>query len=120
MLRKTERVQSLSPRVAAMLGFSEGDAETAAAAAGLARADLATGMVMELTALAGVMGRHYAQREGLPPAVCEAVFEAALPRSAGDVLPATPVRPHRRRRGDTRVDTSSTCVESACVSFQPY
>ena len=35
-------------------------------AAHLCKADLATSMVTEMTALAGTMGRHYAQREGLP------------------------------------------------------
>lgn len=32
-------------------------------AAALAKADLASATVMEMTALAGTMGRHYAQKE---------------------------------------------------------
>ena len=52
--------------------WSAGAAEQAAQAAGLARADLATAMVTEMTALAGVMGRHYAQKEGLQPEVAQA------------------------------------------------
>lgn len=47
-------------------------AGVAAQAAGLARADLATAVVMEMTALAGVMGRHYAQREGVEEDVAQA------------------------------------------------
>ncbi len=39
----------------------------AAQAAHLCKADLATSMVTEMTALAGTMGRHYAIKEGLPP-----------------------------------------------------
>lgn len=44
---------------------SVGDADVAVAvaAARLARADLASSTVMEMTALAGVMGRHYALQE---------------------------------------------------------
>lgn len=63
---------------------------TAQRAAHLAKADLASSTVMEMTALAGTMGRHYAIKQNLPSAVCEAIFEAALPRQAGDLLPRTP------------------------------
>ena len=90
MLEKTTRVEGLVASVAAALGYDSQVVATATEAAGLARADLATSMVMELTALAGTMGRHYAQKEGLPAAVSEAIFEACLPRSAGDALPKTP------------------------------
>ena len=63
---------------------------TAQQAAALAHVDLATSVVMEMTALAGTMGRHYAQQEGLPGPVCEAIYESVLPRNAGDAVPATP------------------------------
>ena len=59
-------------------------------AARLARADLATATVTESTALAGVMGAHFARAGGSPEAVAEAIFEAVLPRHAGDALPRTP------------------------------
>lgn len=42
-------------------------AEVASAAAHLSKADLATHMVTEMTALAGTMGRHYALKEGQAP-----------------------------------------------------
>ena len=90
MLEKTQRVEGLVADVAAALGYGPDVVAPATVAAGLARADLATAMVMELTALAGTMGRHYAQKEGLPANVSEAIFEACLPRSAGDALPSTP------------------------------
>ncbi len=64
--------------------------ETAQRAAALAHADLATAVVMEMTALAGTMGRHYAQQDGLPGPVCEAIYEMVLPRNAGDTVPSTP------------------------------
>ena len=63
----------------------------------MARADLASSVVMEFTSLAGVMGKHYALQEGRSEAVAEAIFEAALPRSADDVLPKTPAGAHPYR-----------------------
>jgi len=89
LLDKTTRVEALVEPLAALVGF--GDAAPAALrAAGLAKADLATSTVMEMTALAGVMGRHYATLAGEPEEVATAIWEAVLPRYAGDELPASP------------------------------
>jgi glycyl-tRNA synthetase len=85
---KNLRVEALTPALADAMGFSAAK-DTAAAAAALCKADLATSTVTEMTALAGTMGRHYALKQGLPQDVATAVFEAVLPRQAGDVLPAT-------------------------------
>ena len=46
-------------------------------------------LTLQFTALAGVMGKHYALKDGLPIEVAEAVFESVLPRNANDVLPKT-------------------------------
>jgi len=89
LLDKSDRCVALVDGLAAATGLAEA-AGVAREAATLARADLATGMVMEMTALAGTMGRHYAQCEGLDEAVSEAIFESVLPRSADDELPRTP------------------------------
>jgi glycyl-tRNA synthetase len=86
---KNLRVEALTPALADAMGFSTAK-DTAAAAAALCKADLATCTVTEMTALAGTMGRHYALKQGLPEDVATAVFEAVLPRQAGDILPATP------------------------------
>ena len=48
-----------------------GAGEVAEAAARLARADLATSLVTEMTGLAGTMGRHYALQSGTAPDVAE-------------------------------------------------
>jgi len=85
---KNLRVETLTGALADAMGLSAAK-ETAAAAAALCKADLATSTVTEMTALAGTMGRHYALKQGLPQDVATAVFEAVLPRQAGDVLPAT-------------------------------
>jgi glycyl-tRNA synthetase len=68
---------------------SDCDLEAAVRAAALAKADLSTQVVGEFANLQGVMGRIYAQLDGEPDAVCDAVFEHYLPRSAGDDLPAS-------------------------------
>ena len=58
-------------------------------AAALAKFDLASQMVIELTSLAGVMAREYAARSGEPEAVAEALFDMERPRSSSDAPPAT-------------------------------
>jgi glycyl-tRNA synthetase len=88
LLDKADRVEMLVPSLAGLMGL-ESARDIACRAAHLCKADLATSMVMEMTALAGVMGRHYALREGQPEQVAQAIFEAVLPRHAGDELPAS-------------------------------
>ena len=95
LLEKQSRVSKLLPALSAdvstpAFAFSSSDLETAVKASALARADAATSVVREMTSLAGVMGRHYALRSGEDAAVADAIFESALPRSSGDVLPRTP------------------------------
>lgn len=69
MLDKSKRVESMMEALGAALGLDAVNLATARQAAPLATADLATAMVMEFTSLAGVMGRHYALREGQPAPV---------------------------------------------------
>ncbi len=75
MLDKTQRLEKLVPQVAAMLGLSEADTAVANRAASLAKADLATSMVVEMTALQGIMGGHYARKSGESEAVATAIAE---------------------------------------------
>ena len=74
------------------MGFAEHQA-AAEAAAGLALADLATATVTEMTALAGVMGRIYALRQGEQPEVAQAVFESVLPRCCHALAKLWPSEP---------------------------
>jgi hypothetical protein len=68
LLDKAGRVEGLVRPLAAATGL-EAAADVAVAATHLAKADLATSTVMEMTALAGTMGRHYALKQGLAPEV---------------------------------------------------
>ncbi|MGH3913425.1 MAG: glycine--tRNA ligase subunit beta, partial [Pseudonocardiaceae bacterium] len=74
---------------APLVALSDHDRDVLVRAAELAKFDLASQMVIELTSLAGVMAREYARRAGESEAVSQALFEMELPRSAGGVGPAT-------------------------------
>ncbi len=87
MLDKTHRIQALVEKLLPALPVSEDDAAAARRAAQLAKADLVTNMVVEMTSLQGVMGRYYALHSGEPQAVADAIFEHYLPRSAEDATP---------------------------------
>jgi len=89
MLDKVQRLEQLTPWVAARLGLTAQETATAVRAAGLCKSDLATSMVVEMTSLQGIMGREYALASGEAPAVAQAIFEHYLPRSSGDRRPAS-------------------------------
>ena len=55
----------------------------------LVKFDLGSQLVTEMTSLAGVMARDYALNAGESRPVAQAIYEAELPRSAGDDLPAS-------------------------------
>jgi len=67
--------------VARLLGLTAEESATAQRAAALSKADLATRMVVEMTALQGIMGGHYARRSGEPEAVATALAEQYNPVS---------------------------------------
>jgi glycyl-tRNA synthetase len=75
MLDKTHRLEALTPAVATMLNLDDAEQATAARAATLAKADLASNMVVEMTSLQGLMGGHYALRDGEPEAVGRAIAQ---------------------------------------------
>eukprot|EP00741_Cyanophora_paradoxa_P009065 tig00001466_g8778.t1 len=112
MLDKSRRVEKLAPALAEMAGLSGEELATVARAAALAKADLATQMVVEMTELAGTMGRYYALRSGESAAVAQAVFEHALPRFAGDATPAS--RPGAVLSVADRVDSLVGLFAAGC------
>ena len=76
---KAQRVERLTARIATEVLGAPGEADAAARAAHLAKADLATDMVREFTELQGVMGGVYAREAGEPEAVWKAVYHHYLP-----------------------------------------
>jgi glycyl-tRNA synthetase beta chain len=66
------------------------NAEMAARAARLAKADLVTGMVGEFPELQGVMGGYYARNDGEADAVADAIAAHYRPQGPSDALPASP------------------------------
>jgi len=92
MLDKAQRVEALVAPIGQQIGATDQAIAVARKAARLCKADLATSMVVEITALQGVMGREYHRRTSSDPdreAVAEAIFEHYLPRFAGDATPKT-------------------------------
>ncbi len=89
MYDKNQRVAALVKPVGDLLQLPAADISNAQAAAQIAKADLATQMVVEMTSLQGTMGREYALLNQYPPAVADAIFEHWLPRGADDILPTS-------------------------------
>lgn len=87
-LQRTERIQTLAGRIAAMLG-DDNDVALAQRAALLAKADLLTDMVGEFPELQGIMGSYYARHDGEHEDVARTAAEHYQPRFAGDALPLT-------------------------------
>jgi len=85
---RVERLRFLARNIAPRIGA---DPQSADRAALLAKADLVTDMVSEFPELQGTMGRYYAQHDGEPVAVADAIAQHYWPRFAGDVLPDAPV-----------------------------
>ena len=89
MLDKVVRIEKLTVTVGEMLRLDKKAIQVAQRAAHLCKADLATKMVIEMTALQGEIGRVYALESGEPEGVADAIRDHYLPRSANDHLPET-------------------------------
>ena len=76
---KAERVERLARWIAGDVFARPDQADAAAQAGRLSKADLATDMVRELTELQGAMGGIYAREEGLPEPVWKAIYFHYLP-----------------------------------------
>jgi glycyl-tRNA synthetase beta chain len=87
---RVARVRAIAKHIGQHLGGAS-LAQQADRAAQLAKADLVTDMVGEFPELQGVMGRYYAQHDGEPEAVAQAVEDHYKPRFAGDALPRNEV-----------------------------
>jgi len=87
---RVERVMAIARAIGEKLG-SEELAMQADRAALLAKADLLTDMVGEFPELQGIMGRYYAQHDGLGDDIAFAIEDHYKPRFAGDELPRNDV-----------------------------
>ena len=83
---RVQRVAAIARAIAEQLGGGE-LVQHAEQAAVLAKADLLTDMVGEFPELQGIMGRYYAQHDGLNADVADAIEDHYKPRFAGDSLP---------------------------------
>lgn len=83
---KAGRMKALAAELARVLGADEA---VCVRAAELAKCDLTTEMVKELTELQGVMGGLYARSQGEPEEVAQAIYSHYLPQSMEDPIPAT-------------------------------
>lgn len=84
------RVVSIAKTIAAHIGHAD-LVKKVEIAAKLSKADLITDMVGEFPELQGIMGRYYAQHEGLDDDIAFAIEDHYKPRFAGDSLPRNQV-----------------------------
>lgn len=87
---KVERVAKLA-RWLAEEKIVAADPDLAEQAARLSKADLVTEMVGEFPELQGLMGGYYAEKEGLPQEVSDAIRDHYKPVGQGDEVPTAPV-----------------------------
>ncbi|MBR9820834.1 MAG: glycine--tRNA ligase subunit beta [Rhodobacteraceae bacterium] len=85
---RIDRIAALAAEIAPALGA---DAELAAEAARIAKADLSSEMVYEFPELQGLMGRYYAEAAGFAPAVAAACEEHYSPLGPTDGVPEAKV-----------------------------
>ena len=87
MYDKVERVRAVAAAAAGQVGLSVGETKALNRAALLCKADLTTEVVVELSALQGIMGGVYAETGGEEPEVARAIAEHYRPRFAKDDTP---------------------------------
>ena len=90
---KVERVAKLAEWLASLegTGLLRANPEQTEQAARLCKADLVTEMVGEFPDLQGLMGGYYAEKEGLPVEVSQAIRDHYKPVGQGDDVPTDPV-----------------------------
>jgi glycyl-tRNA synthetase len=87
MADRSARIAAVAADLAALAGTDGPDLTVLRRAGELAKFDLASHMVIELSSLAGVMAEEYALRAGEPAQVAAALAEMDQPRTAGGALP---------------------------------
>ena len=87
---KVDRVAKLASWLVFDAKAPNGDHQLTRQAAELCKADLVTEMVGEFPELQGLMGGYYAQKEGLPQEVADAIRDHYKPAGQGDDVPTAP------------------------------
>lgn len=85
ILDKSYRIAGLAKKISSRLGLDEAATELASR---LCKTDLATEMVGEFPRLQGVVGRYYADAQGIETNIAAAIESHYLPRFSGDRVPA--------------------------------
>jgi glycyl-tRNA synthetase len=86
MADRAARISGIAADLSSPLGLLSPTLERASQ---LVKFDLGSQLVTEMTSLAGVLARDYAENAGETPAVAQAIYEAELPRNTGDRLPSS-------------------------------
>lgn len=84
---RNQRVQKIAEQIATQIDPTQELSRKVSLAALLSKVDLLTDMVGEFPELQGIMGRYYAQHEGIEDAIAFAIEDHYKPRFAGDELP---------------------------------
>ncbi|MCC2592736.1 glycine--tRNA ligase [Tessaracoccus sp. OS52] len=87
---RARRIADVAASLADAVGISDDDRATLTRAGKLAKFDLATALVTEMTSLAGFVAREYAVRKGEPKAVAEALYEMEQPHTTAGAVPSSP------------------------------
>ncbi|WP_457641525.1 glycine--tRNA ligase subunit beta [Persephonella sp.] len=89
MLEKVKRNGELALLLAKELDFN--NTKDLLRANKLSKCDLLTEMVKEFDELQGIMGMHYAEKQGEKPEVAKAIYDHYLPKTSDDQLPGTDI-----------------------------
>ncbi|MDO5067011.1 MAG: glycine--tRNA ligase [Propionibacteriaceae bacterium] len=84
---RARRIAAVAQSLSEQLGLDEAETATLRRAGELAKFDLATKLVTEMTKLAGFVAREYAQRKGETQAVADALYEMEQPHTTADEVP---------------------------------
>ena len=89
MGQRARRIAAVASTLGEGLHLNADQAATLTRAGALAKYDLATNLVTEMTSLAGFVAREYALRKGEPQAVADALREMEQPHTSADAVPAS-------------------------------
>ncbi len=89
MLEKVERNGNIAVLLAKEIGFE--NIQDLKRANKLSKCDLLTEMVKEFDELQGIMGMHYALKQGEKEEIAKAIYEHYLPKTSDDELPSTDI-----------------------------